>query len=114
MELLALDLGGGEQLFIEAVQTGEEGAAAPAAARGSVPIDEALAKLQNALGAIGKSGKAFLQTFRGLDTEQASLKLGIAFTTEGSVVIAKAGGAVNFEVTLTWNRPAAIDLASRT
>jgi len=105
MELLKLDLGAGTEVYVDAVDVTHEGSAVPASARRPLPIDEAVKKLEGAIAVVGKSGRSLIQAFREMDTDQATLKMGVGFTTEGTIFIAKAGASVNFEVTFTWKTP---------
>lgn len=113
MELLRLDLGSGAEVCLDAVDVTPEGAAVPAGTRKPIPIGEAVEKLEGAVGVISKSGKGLVQTFREMETDQVTLKMGIGFTTEGNVFIAKAGASVNFEVTFTWKSPQTQSLPER-
>jgi hypothetical protein len=102
MELLTLENDDGEAILVDAVEVRSEGEAIAAGARAPITVDDAVEKLKDAFGVIGKTGKSFLTTFREMKTDQATLKMGIGFTAEGKILIAKAGAAVNFEITLTW------------
>jgi hypothetical protein len=102
MELLKIDLGRGEQMYVDAVGVDAEGRAMPAAAARPVPAEEAVENLKSAVGLLSGFGESFVQAARKLQAAEATLKLGLGFTAEGHVFVAKTGGAINFEVTFSW------------
>lgn len=105
MQPVRVDLGDGAEVLIDPVEVQPSGAAVPAGVQQPLRMSEALERLQGAVDLIAKSGKSLARSLVEMETHEATLKVGVAFTAEGSVIISKTGASVNFELTFTWKAP---------
>jgi len=104
MNTISLSLPDGGEVYIDTVGVAAPGEAVAAGTPKPIDIEEALHKLKTALGVIGKAGQSFCSSLKQMEAEEATLKMGLGFTAEGHILIAKAGAAVNFEVSFVWKK----------
>jgi hypothetical protein len=116
MNTISLSLPDGSQVYIDTVAVAATGEAVAAATPGTpkpIDIEEAVKKLRNALGVIGQAGQSVLSSLKQMEAKEATLTMGLGFTAEGHILIAKVGAAANFEVSFVWKTQAEAPASSK-
>jgi hypothetical protein len=68
--------------------------------------DEVLGWVRDAVGPAVDAAKAVLEKAKEARPDEVELKFGIKVSGGANWLVAKAAGEGNFEITLTWSRPA--------
>jgi len=68
--------------------------------------EEILGRVREAVGPAVEAAKAVLEKAKEARPDEVVLKFGIKVSGGASWLVAKAAGEANFEITLTWSRPA--------
>ncbi len=94
----------GEEILVEVEEP--RGGVVRAARGGAEEVVEAQTNFSKALAGMRASIRLMLGELDELKVEEAEVKFGLKATGEAGIfAVAKAGGEVNYEVTLKWKRP---------
>lgn len=96
------------QIFIEAYEVKGKATGTRSLASGGKTkvIEQSAAEIGGALDVISEVADKVEKSLAKMDhkPEEVQIKLGVKLTTEAGVLIAKASGEGNFEITITWKR----------